>query len=342
MRLQSKYTTMNNYNLKIGLLTLAAKEIKGIGNVFIRDHITNEEFFSSGVVSQITFLLKEKKEISEDLIYEVTETSKEIINICNEENIKILTFFDIDFPKNLKEVKNAPALIFVKGNLNLLNANTTCIIGTRKPNENGIRITQKVSEHYVNKKWNICNGLADGIDTAAIQNDGIYYSNVIGVVAGGLAFNTKKTLLKKTSINAENVIEAGGVIISEFLPHEKETTFSVMKSCKMQADISDGLILIQSSVDGGSKYTLKSYCETGRPIAVINPVKDDEKLDSYSGNIAIRDNSFKGLSQITGLKTEKINTKSITVLNSKNDYDTFDAAINTKNQQSQMSKTLFD
>lgn len=334
---------MNNYNLKIGLLTLAAKEIKGVGNVFIRDHVTKQDFFSSNIVSQIAMLLQEKKkDISEDLIYQASESSKQILEICIEENIQILTIFDNEFPNNLKQINNAPSIIFVKGNINILGANTACIIGTRKPNENGIRITQKVAEHYKQKKWNICNGLADGIDTAAIQQDSNYYSGVIGIVAGGLAYNTRKTLLKKTSINAENVIEAGGVVISEFPPEEKETTFSVIKSCKLQADISDGLILIQSSIDGGSKYTLKSYCEIGRPIAVINPIKDDEKLDSYSANIAIRDNPITGLSQITGLKLGKINTKSVTVLNSKNDYDAFDAAVSARNSQTQISKTLFD
>lgn len=334
---------MNNYNLKVGLLTLAAKEIKGVGNVFIRDHVTTQDFFSSNIVSLIAMLLKEKKkEISEDLIYQVTESSKQILEICTDENIKVLTIFDAEFPNNLKQISNAPSLIFVKGNISILGTNTACIIGTRKPNENGIRIAQKVAEHYKQRKWNICNGLADGIDTAAIQQDSNYYSNVIGIVAGGLAYNRKKTLLKKTSINAESVIEAGGVVISEFPPEDKETTFSVVKSCKLQADISDGLILIQSSIDGGSKYTLESYCKTGRPIAVINPVKDDEKLDSYSANIAIRDNPIAGLSQITGLKSDKINTKSVTVLNSKNDYDAFDAAISARNSQVQMSKTLFD
>ncbi len=339
----AKLKKMNNYNLKIGLLTLISPEIKGVGPAFIRKHITTKDYFSSNIVSQLSLLLSEnKKPISEDIIYEESESAKQIITQCNEENIKILTIFDIDYPNNLRQIKDAPSIIFVKGNINILNAQTICIIGTREPNENGIKITQRVADHYKQKKWNICNGLADGIDTAAIQTNDNFYSNVIGIVAGGLNYNTKKTLLKKTSINAEKVIEAGGVIISEFPPDKKEDTFSVVKSCRLQAGVSDGLFLIQSSIDGGSKFTIKSFCETSRPIAVINPLKDDENNPSYSANISIRENKIIGLSKITDLKTEKINTKHISVINSKTDYDTFDNLVAQKDGNIQTTKTLFD
>ena len=334
---------MNNNNLKIGLLILTSPEIKGVGPAFIRKHITTENYFSSNIESQLALLLNEnKKQISEDIIYQVSEDAKQIISRCKDENIQILTMFDSAYPNTLKQLKDAPSVIFIKGNTNILTANTVCIIGTREPNNNGVRITQRVAEHYRKVKWNICNGLAEGIDTAAIQLNNEYYSNVIGIVAGGLNYNSQKTLLRKTSINAEKVLEAGGVIISEFPPDKKEDTFSVVKSCRLQAGISDGLFLIQSSLNGGSKFTLKSFCETNRPIAVINPLKEDENMPSYSANIIIRDKKIDGLIKITDLKSEKIFTKDIILINSKTDYATFDNLIITKGSYIPTNKTLFD
>lgn len=334
---------MSNYNLKLGLLTLTSSEVKGVGPSFIRKHVTSEEYFSTNLIIEIkSLLINNKKEISENIIFQETENAKKIISQCNTENIKILTIFDKEYPSNLKLIKDAPSIIFVKGNIDILNNNTICIIGTREPNENGTKITQRVAEHYKQLKWNICNGLAEGIDTAAIQQNDNYYSNVIGVVAGGLNFNAKKTLLKNTCVNVEKVIDAGGVIISEFPPNKMEDTFSVIKSCRLQAGVSEGLFLIQSSIDGGSKYTLKSYCETNRPLAVINPLKEDEVLPSYSANITIRDNQLIGLSKITGLKIDKISTKNIVLIKSKEDYGLFDKVIVQKNINNQVNKTLFD
>ena len=299
-------------------------------------------FFSANIVSQLAVLLNEnKKQISDDIIYQVSEDAKQIISKCKDENIEILTIFDISYPNSLKQLKDAPSVIFVKGNLDIIDSNTVCVIGTRDPDNNGIRITQRVAEHYRQMNWNICNGLAEGIDSAAIQLNNVYYSNVIGIVAGGLNYNSQKTLLKNTSINAEKVLEAGGVIISEFPPDKKEDTFSVVKSCRLQAGISDGLFLIQSSINGGSKFTIKSFCETNRPMAVINPLVEDENKPSYSANILLRDKKIDGLKEITDLKSEKIFTKDIIVIKSKTDYESFDNLIANKNSHIGTNNTLF-
>ena len=234
---------------------------------------------------------------------------------------------DDNYPIKLKGLKDSPAIIYTKGNTDIFSHTTVCVIGTREPNENGIRITRKVSEHYKTLNWNICNGLAQGIDNAAIQINGNYLSNVIGVVAGGLNFNSQKTLLNKTALNANNVLEANGVIISEQPPNFKEDTFSVVKSCRIQSGLSDGLLLIQSSETGGSKFTIKSFCETHRPLAIINPLSEDQDSKSYGANILIREKGNSGLAEITGLKADKILTSEIIIIKSKADYIKFEDAI---------------
>ncbi len=56
---------------------------------------------------------------------------------------------------------------------------------------------------------------------------------------------------------------------------QKQDRFSVIKSCRIQAGLGDGLILIQSSVDGGSRFTVKAAIELNRLLGVIYPVKTD-------------------------------------------------------------------
>jgi DNA processing protein len=50
---------------------------------------------------------------------------------------------------------------------------------------------------YANSSWAICNGLAEGVDNFSIKSNNQIHSNVIGILAGGLNYNSKKTLLKK-------------------------------------------------------------------------------------------------------------------------------------------------
>jgi DNA processing protein len=334
---------MNNYSLKVGLLTLLSPDIKGIGPAYVKKNISSKHYFDQNIVASIVKLFQEtKKEISDEAIYEASEVAKNIITECQDEDIKILTVFDSEYPIKIKSTNDAPPILFVKGNIELIEQLTICIIGTRDANINGIKITEKVSEYYRSKKWNIANGLAEGIDSAAIRILDNYYSRVVGVVAGGLNFNTNKTLLKKTSVNAQGVLDAGGVIVSEYPPGKKEDSFTVIKSCKLQAMISNGLILIQSSVEGGSRHTLKSYCETGRPFAFIKPLPGDENLESYSANKILTENPMVGLSKITGLKSEKIVTRKAISLSSKADYAIFDEALLTNDKKKSVPKTLFE
>lgn len=316
----------NTFN-KIGLIALLSPKIKGVANAFIKKNITSDNYFGNNVAEELYDLLKNcGKQFAKELIEEEIIEAEKIVQQCELDNIKIISFLDNNYPAKLKELKDSPAIIYIKGKEDILSRTTVCIIGTREPNENGIRITQKVSEHYKNLNWNICNGLAQGIDSATIQTQD-NNSNIIGVVAGGLNFNSQKTLLAKTALNANKVLEANGVIISEQPPNFKEDKFSVVKSCRLQAGLSDGLLLIQSSETGGSKFTIKSFCETHRPLAIINPLPEDQDSKSYGANILIREKGNNGLAEITGLKTDKILTSEIIIIKSKADYIKFEDSI---------------
>lgn len=125
-------------------------------------------------------------------------------------------------------------------------------------------------------------------------------------------------------------------------PNKKEDTFSVVKSCRIQAGISNGLILVQSSLDGGSRFTTKTFTETQRPIAIINPIPSEFELPTYNANKEIILNGKKGLSKFTETKEEKIQTSKIFVIKSKDDYTEFEnLMINKTKSIEQSNTTLF-
>lgn len=76
-------------------------------------------------------------------------------------------------------------------------------------------------------------------------------------MSGGLNFH--HTSSKITSELAEKVLKEDGLLISEVEPDRKEDQFSGSKASRIQAGLSSALILIQSSIDGGSKYTIKAF-----------------------------------------------------------------------------------
>ncbi|WP_185966052.1 DNA-processing protein DprA [Flavobacterium sp. ZT3R18] len=322
----------------IGIIALS--ELKGIGPAFIKKVVSQNTFKSNNLIQEIKDITSSNnKPFDDDTIFDAIENAKDIIFKCKEEGITIIEFTSNDYPFLLKEIKDPPSVIYCKGNLDLLYNKTVCIIGTREPNENAVKISERIGAFYANSSWAICNGLAEGVDNFSIKSNDKIYNKVIGILAGGLNYNTKKTLLKKTAENAEKTVESGGLLISEMPPDKKEDTFTVVKSCRIQAGLSNGLILIQSSLNGGSRFTTKSFCETQRPIAVINPVNSDFDLPTYNANKEIILNSKKGLSKFTELKEDKIQISKIFVIKSKDNYTEFENLMTNRPKNIEQSNT---
>lgn len=332
---------MKDNNKIIGVIALS--ELKGIGPAFVKKVVSKNTFKTTNVIQEIKEIIAaNKKQFDDDTIYESVESAKDIVFKCKEEGITIIEFTSEDYPALLKEIKDPPSVIYCKGNLDLLYNKTICIIGTREPNENAVKISERIGSFYSNASWAICNGLAEGVDNYSIKSNDKIHNRVIGILAGGLNYNTKKTLLKKTAENAEMTIESGGLLVSEMPPDKKEDTFTVVKSCRIQAGLSNGLILIQSSLEGGSRFATKSFCETQRPIAVIHPVQTDIDLPTYNANKEIILNRKKGLSKFTELKEDKINTSKIFIIKSKDDYTEFENLITDRLKNKEQSDiTLF-
>lgn len=318
---------MKNINKITGIIALS--ELKGIGPAYVKKVVSNNTFNNTNTFQEIKEIITaDNKLFDDDTIYEAIERATDIVFKCKEDGIIIIDFTSEEYPALLKEIKDPPSVIYCKGNLDLLHNKTVCIIGTREPNENAVKISERIGSYYSSTSWAICNGLAEGIDNFSIKFNDKLHNKVIGILAGGLNYNSKKTLLKKTAENAEKTIESGGLLISEIPPDKKEDTFTVVKSCRIQAGLSNGLILIQSSLEGGSRFTTKSFCETRRPIAIVKPVHTDFELPTYSANKEIIINSKKGLSKFTELNEIKIKTSEIFVLKSKDDYSEFEILMN--------------
>lgn len=331
---------MKEYNQIIGLIALSS--IKGIGPAFIKKYIHANSFTSEDIIEELGDILRSaKKNMDTDELFFQVEDAKKIHLQSSEESIKMIPFNSDDYPKLLKELKDPPPVIYCKGNLELLHNKTICLIGTREPNLNGCKIAERVGSYFNINNWSICNGLAEGIDTFSITTNGNFHKNVIGIVAGGLNYNSTKTLLNKTAINAENILNNNGLLISEMAISKKEDTFSVVKSCRIQAGMSAGLILIQSDENGGSKYTLKSFVELKRPLSTIKPVAEDEENESYSANKNIILKGKKGLAEMLGLKEEKINTDKIVIIKSKADYSVLESLMHEVYSRWENNNSIF-
>lgn len=313
---------------------LSLSLLKGIGATFIKKHLAVIKQSPCHSYSQnapeclkkLLSLTSKKYPFSE--IQEAVSKAEDILSECEAHQIKFISLVDEDYPQKLFELSDPPPILFLVGNSSLLKRDAVTIIGTRKPNRNGQVIAERVGNYFASKGWSICNGLADGIDTFAIKSEsGSCLTEVIGVVGSGLDSSSFRSLPKQSVINIERVLESDGLIVSEMPPFKKQNTFSVVKSCRIQAGLSSGLILIQSSIEGGSRFTVKAAIDSNRPLGVIYPVKADVHQNDYGANRIIIEGGLQGLSEFVGLKNGKNSSPKVVVLSGKESYPEFEEAL---------------
>jgi predicted Rossmann fold nucleotide-binding protein DprA/Smf involved in DNA uptake len=333
---------MNYFSQRI-FLVLSLLQLKGIGSGFIKKNLgfikQNSLLPHYTIQENIDNILAlTNKKYSFLQIKEAVFQAEDILTQCDVNQIGCISILDEDYPQKLLEIKDPPPVLFFRGNLSLLNLDTITIIGTRKPNDHGKIIAQRIGKHFASKGWAICNGLADGIDTFSILDQNKFcFPKVVGVVGSGLTRSILNSLPKQSAINIDLVLENGGLVLSEMPPLKKQDTFSVIKSCRIQAGIGIGLILVQSSLEGGSKFTVKAAVDSGRALGIVYPIKLDINRDDYTANRKIIDGGVRGLGEFIELNKSRNSHPKIVVLSSKDSYPEFELILKKNNQISSLA-----
>ena len=82
-------------------------------------------------------------------------------------NGSLLTIWDSNYPDDLKEIYDPPALLFVRGSLQPGDNLALGVVGMRQPSTYGKVVTENIVSALVKQKLTIISGLAYGIDTVA-------------------------------------------------------------------------------------------------------------------------------------------------------------------------------
>lgn len=303
---------------------LALSLIKGVGAAFIKTRLNEIKTYINDI-SLLGNMLGGKVTING--IEENIPLANQIMEDCKEYNIKAIPITSVHYPSLLREIKTPPPILYLKGNENNLKK-CIAIIGTRKSDDLGNKIANRIGE-YFSKNWSVCNGLVNGIDKNSIYHNETIFQNVTGVLSGGL--NYSKTSSKITQELAEQVLANNGLLISENPPNKKEDQFSGSKASRIQAGLSKGIILIQSSKNGGSKYTLKAFSEVNRPIGVIDFLgnKNFDLDENFSGNRLFLKKGIPAIAEMCEIKKiNNIKTDKIISIRGKDDYILFEKEMN--------------
>jgi DNA processing protein len=194
------------------------------------------------------------------------EKGDNIIYKSEEENIKIISYYDDDFPNMLKQMGDKPIVLNYKGNIQILSEKIgIAIIGTREPTPEGIKAANYFGETFGRKGYNIISGLAKGCDSNAHRG----CLNVYGTTTAILAHGLHTIYPKENRELAYEILEKDGILISEYFIGTGALANYFVERDRLQAGLSRGTIVIQTDIKGGTMYAVKATLKDKKKLAAI-------------------------------------------------------------------------
>lgn len=188
--------------------------------------------------------------------------------------IKMITPEDDDYPKNLKEISDAPYILYVRGELKAADKLALAVVGSRRMSSYGFQVIETIIPELVLSGLTIVSGLAFGVDYAvakvALDNGG----RSIAVLASGVDVVTPRA----NEDLAHRLLDSGqGAIVSELPPGTEAQPHYFPVRNRIISGLSLGTLVVEAAAKSGSLYTAEAAVEQGRevfavPGSIFNPL----------------------------------------------------------------------
>ena len=220
---------------------------------FLRNNITKiSEFFSAKEIESIT------KTLNENYL-------EKIIDAHDNAGIEIITKESSKYPSLLLNIIDAPLVLYVKGNANVLNKNCIGIVGTRRPTRYGREMCEYFTSKLTENGLVSVSGLAFGIDTVCAQTTIGSKKPTIAVLAGGL-----DNIYPSQNYNlSEEIVKNGGALVSEYPIGIRPQAYSFLERNRIISGLSLGTIVIEAGEKSGAIKTATDCVEQNRELFVL-------------------------------------------------------------------------
>jgi len=169
---------------------------------------------------------------------------------AEKEETEILFFTDKNYPKRLKEIEDAPSLIYYKGNANLNHTKSVAIVGTRQATEYGKEMVAKIIDELKPHNATIVSGLAYGIDIHAHKQSLKLGLPTIAVMGSGM-----DVIYPAAHKDTAKKIVSNGALLTENHFGTKPDAHNFPARNRIIAGLCDALIVVEAAEKGGALIT---------------------------------------------------------------------------------------
>lgn len=187
------------------------------------------------------------------------------LEYMNKYNIRLINIYNSNYPNILKNIYDAPVVLFALGNLELLNKSCIAMVGCRDCTEYGRKVALSISYKLAKKGYVVVSGLAKGIDACSHMGA----INAKGYTIAVLGSGVDVVYPKENKSLYESILKNNGLIISEYLVGTKPLKENFPARNRIISGISESVIVVEAKEKSGSLITAEFALEQGKDVYAV-------------------------------------------------------------------------
>src|SRR5579883_2757461 len=180
--------------------------------------------------------------------------------------IRVVTWRDGEYPSLLKNIDEAPPILYMYGRLHEADQFALGVVGTRNATGYGRQVTERMVSELARGQVTIVSGLALGIDTVAHTTALDAGGRTIAVMACGL-----DTIYPPTNYNlAKRIVESGqGALLTAFPLGVRPEAGNFPARNHIISGLSLGVLVTEAPHQSGALITANAALEQGREVFAV-------------------------------------------------------------------------
>lgn len=187
-----------------------------------------------------------------------------IMERIHTQGVKVMTWEDADYPRRLKEINQAPPVLFIKGSINVEDDWAVAVVGTRRVTPYGRQVTSEIAAFLAQNGVTVVSGLARGVDAiahqTALQNGG----RTIAVLGSGV-----DVIYPPEHRRLAGEIAQQGALVSDYPLGTQPDGINFPPRNRIISGLSLATIVVEAGEKSGALITAEFAVEQGRDVFAV-------------------------------------------------------------------------
>jgi len=194
--------------------------------------------------------------------------AEDIVAQAQKIGVKLITYQDKEYPEGLKQINDAPPIIYALGNIDLLHhPAAVAIVGARNASIAGRKMASRIAYDLTERDVLVVSGMARGIDCAA-HKGALYAKNRRGPTIAVLGTGVDE-IYPPENADIYHQIAEQGLLLSEFPLGLAAQMSNFPRRNRLIAALTAGTLVVEASLHSGSLITAKLAAEQGKEVFAV-------------------------------------------------------------------------